>query len=664
MGAQVDREDRSSSRSRARSTAARWARSRSPGSPPSSAPFEPLVPGVRFATPETLASAVGPATAAIVLEPVLGEGGVRPLSPRDARGGAVARRRARRAARSSTRCRRGSAAPASSSPGSAAGVRPDAVTLAKGLANGLPIGALLVSDECADRVRPGRPRLDLRRQPGRLRRRLRRRRDDRRRPARPRARDRRALRGRSSSTCAAPACCSRSSSAGPPARSPTRRSSSTCSSAPPARPRCASRPPLTISEDEADLGDRPAAGDARDDAPSSSGRARSCAWSSELTSRRRPSSPRRCAAEGIDAVQATVSRDVAQLGLVKVRNGDGRLIYALPGAADLRRLEQLDLGAAQLGGRDGPDRQAARHPHAARVRRRARRRDRRGRPARRSPGTVAGDNTVFVAVRDGSSAARARRRLRPLPRARGRATVRRERRPILALAAGRRAGRDRLLRRPRHLLRARVDARARARSRTPSPPTSASTTSRTSAPSPSGRAATAPRTPCSSTAARRSRARGSPRSSAARSTSRRPGRRYFNTTPLGRAVTGHAARPGDARARRRDLGRRLDLQGQRHRALLPLRAAREPGAADLQALARRGVRRRARRPQGDERVARRARPAARQLGREGLLDRREPARRDARGEGPRAALDEHEDRRADHGRRATGTRRSRSSPRR
>jgi transcriptional regulator of arginine metabolism len=46
-------------------------------------------------------------------------------------------------------------------------------------------------------------------------------------------------------------------------------------------------------------------------------------------------------AYGIDAVQATVSRDIAQLGLVKVRNGDGRLIYAQPGAADLRRLDQL-----------------------------------------------------------------------------------------------------------------------------------------------------------------------------------------------------------------------------------------------------------------------------------------------------------------------------------
>ena len=36
-------------------------------------------------------------------------------------------------------------------------------------------------------------------------------------------------------------------------------------------------------------------------------------------------------ATGIDAVQATVSRDIQQLGLVKVRNAEGRLVYALPG---------------------------------------------------------------------------------------------------------------------------------------------------------------------------------------------------------------------------------------------------------------------------------------------------------------------------------------------
>lgn len=45
--------------------------------------------------------------------------------------------------------------------------------------------------------------------------------------------------------------------------------------------------------------------------------------------------------EGFDAVQATVSRDIAQLGLVKVRDEHGRLVYALPGAADLDRLSEL-----------------------------------------------------------------------------------------------------------------------------------------------------------------------------------------------------------------------------------------------------------------------------------------------------------------------------------
>src|ERR671915_250781 len=44
---------------------------------------------------------------------------------------------------------------------------------------------------------------------------------------------------------------------------------------------------------------------------------------------------------GIDAVQTTVSRDIAQLGLVKVRDAEGRLVYALPGAADLDRMSEL-----------------------------------------------------------------------------------------------------------------------------------------------------------------------------------------------------------------------------------------------------------------------------------------------------------------------------------
>jgi transcriptional regulator of arginine metabolism len=39
-------------------------------------------------------------------------------------------------------------------------------------------------------------------------------------------------------------------------------------------------------------------------------------------------------ADGFDVVQTTVSRDVQELGLVKVRAPSGRLVYAAPGASD------------------------------------------------------------------------------------------------------------------------------------------------------------------------------------------------------------------------------------------------------------------------------------------------------------------------------------------
>ena len=42
------------------------------------------------------------------------------------------------------------------------GVVPDAMTLAKGLGGGLPIGALVIGERLRGRVRAGRPRLDVR----------------------------------------------------------------------------------------------------------------------------------------------------------------------------------------------------------------------------------------------------------------------------------------------------------------------------------------------------------------------------------------------------------------------------------------------------------------------------------------------------------------------
>jgi len=109
-------------------------------------------------------------------------------------------------------------------------------------------------------------------------------------------------------------------------------------------------------------------------------------------------------AEGIDTVQATVSRDVAGLGLVKVRNGDGRLIYAQPGAADLRRLEQLATALRSWAGLMIPaGNLLVIHTPRGFAAALADAIDDASLPD--VAGTVAGDNTILVAVRDGSSAA-------------------------------------------------------------------------------------------------------------------------------------------------------------------------------------------------------------------------------------------------------------------
>ena len=89
---------------------------------------------------------------------------------------------------SSTRCRPGVGRTGSFFAWEQLGTKPDVVTLAKGLANGLPIGALLVADEHAGGFEPGDHATHLRRQPRRVRGGLRRRRDRRRRAARGRAR--------------------------------------------------------------------------------------------------------------------------------------------------------------------------------------------------------------------------------------------------------------------------------------------------------------------------------------------------------------------------------------------------------------------------------------------------------------------------------------------
>ena len=148
-----------------------------------------------------------------------------------------------------------------------------------------------------------------------------------------------------------------------------------------------------------------------------------------------------------------------------------------------------------------------------------------------------------------------------------------------------RAHRARVLRRLGHFRRRRVDPRAAAGSRARTRLTSASTTSRTSRRSRTARRSTARRSRGWSTAASCSRTRAWSRCSAARSTSRPPARPTSTRRRSGRAVTGTLLVQAMAARRREHLGRRLDVQGQRHRALLPLRPAGEPEPADLQAVA-------------------------------------------------------------------------------
>ena len=115
------------------------------GQPAKRAPFEPLVPGVRFGTPETLGEVVGPETAAIFLEPIQAEGGVRPLAQETLE---LARALADEfeAMLVFDEVQTGVGRTGAFFAWQNSGVRPDGVTLAKGLANGLPIGALLVAD--------------------------------------------------------------------------------------------------------------------------------------------------------------------------------------------------------------------------------------------------------------------------------------------------------------------------------------------------------------------------------------------------------------------------------------------------------------------------------------------------------------------------------------
>ena len=107
---------------------------------------------------------------------------------------------------------------------------------------------------------------------------------------------------------------------------------------------------------------------------------------------------------GHEVVQTTISRDIHELGLVKVRDGSGRLVYAPPEAVEPARIDAVESAFARWAlniessgqlvvvqtpnGFTNPLAQAidlARHPRIA--------------------GTIAGENTVLLVAREPTTGA-------------------------------------------------------------------------------------------------------------------------------------------------------------------------------------------------------------------------------------------------------------------
>ena len=117
-------------------------------------PFAPLLPGACFAPFNDLAAAravIGPATGAVVVEPVQGEGGINAATPEFLRGlRALCDEFGATLIFDEIQCGLGRTGTLWAY--EASGVTPDIMTLAKPLANGLPIGAILMTEDVAASV--------------------------------------------------------------------------------------------------------------------------------------------------------------------------------------------------------------------------------------------------------------------------------------------------------------------------------------------------------------------------------------------------------------------------------------------------------------------------------------------------------------------------------
>jgi transcriptional regulator of arginine metabolism len=109
-------------------------------------------------------------------------------------------------------------------------------------------------------------------------------------------------------------------------------------------------------------------------------------------------------AAGHDVVQTTVSRDIHELGLVKVRGASGRLVYAPPETVEIERTDAIADAFARwaLGYESSGNLVVVLTPHgyasplaqAIDVARHS-----------RIAGTIAGENTVLVIAREGTTGA-------------------------------------------------------------------------------------------------------------------------------------------------------------------------------------------------------------------------------------------------------------------
>ena len=121
------------------------------------APFEPLIPGVRFCPwndLKTAAALIGARTAAVFIEPVQGEGGVR-VAPPDFLQGLADLCREAGALLVSEEVQCGLGRTGKLFAYQHAAIRPDMVTLAKPLGGGLPLGAVILRDEITGAIGVG-----------------------------------------------------------------------------------------------------------------------------------------------------------------------------------------------------------------------------------------------------------------------------------------------------------------------------------------------------------------------------------------------------------------------------------------------------------------------------------------------------------------------------